>query len=251
VKRQQYSDDFYRYIEIGARRSAAVVLDCVQRTLPVRSVLDVGCGRGVWLVEWMRLGVRDIVGIDGDYVDRAGLAIPREAFRGIDVSVPFRLGRQFDLVQSLEVAEHIRAERADLFVDNLVAHGEVVLFSAAVPGQGGEHHVNEQPHEYWRDKFAARGYRLLDAVRPAIRGRTEVEPWYRYNTFFFVKADRLSDLPEALVATEVPDAAAIAEMSSVLWRMRKGILKHFPPDTITRLALLKHNSVNAMRRLVK
>ena len=130
--------------------------------MPIKSVLDLGCGQGVWLASWVRLGAKDVQGIDGPYVDQERLHIPKERFQGRDLARPVDLGRHFDLVQSLEVAEHLPQSAAEQFVDSLVRHGPLVLFSAATPGQGGENHINEQPWEYWREKFAARGYEVFD-----------------------------------------------------------------------------------------
>ena len=72
---------------------------------------------------------------------------------------PLRIGRRFDLVNCLEVAEHLDASRADSFVDDLCALGDVVVFSAAIPGQGGTHHVNEQFQSYWQERFRRNGSR--------------------------------------------------------------------------------------------
>ena len=148
-----YDDKFFDYIEIRGRRSAELMIAFVRRFLHVSSVLDVGCGRGVWVDEWRRAGVKDALGVDGSYVDPDRLAVPAKHMAVLDVSTPFRLKRSFELVQSLEVAEHIPASKADTFVDNLVAHGDIIMFSAAVPGQGGEFHVNEQPYEYWHASY--------------------------------------------------------------------------------------------------
>ena len=129
----------------GSRRSAASIVALLAPKLKPNSVLDVGCGRGVWPSEWRRAGVADSIGVDGPYVDRASLTIPSESFVAWDLSQPLKLDRHFDLVQSLEVAQCIDAAYADVFVDSLCRHGELIMFSAAVPGQGGERHVNEQP----------------------------------------------------------------------------------------------------------
>jgi len=93
-----------------------------------RSVLDVGCGRGIWIDAWVRAGVEDCLGVDGDYVDRRRLAIPPERFVARDLSRTFDLGRDFDLVQSLETAEHIDERFADAFIDTLCHHGGLVMF---------------------------------------------------------------------------------------------------------------------------
>ena len=151
-------------------------------------------------------------------VETARLAMPAKHFAAFDLSRPFRLGRRFDLVQSLEVAEHIPPAQAEIFVDHLAAHGDVILFSAAVPGQGGEFHVNEQPYEYWRQKFAARGFLTFDFIRPRIAKVPEIEPWYRYNILLFVNEGALSRISSTVAETEVIDGKSIADVAPLLWR---------------------------------
>jgi hypothetical protein len=60
-----------------------------------------------------------------------------------------------------------------------------VLFSAAIPGQGGRHHVNEQFPSYWITRFAMHGFRCFDALRPVLWHRAEVAVWYRQNLLVF------------------------------------------------------------------
>jgi 2-polyprenyl-3-methyl-5-hydroxy-6-metoxy-1,4-benzoquinol methylase len=85
----------------------------------------------------MTAGVHDICGVHRDYVSRSQLLIPDELFRAADLARPLALGRRFDLVQSLEVAEHITPAASEAFVENLARHAErFVLFSAAPPGKG-------------------------------------------------------------------------------------------------------------------
>lgn len=235
-----YDNDFFTYIEEGARRSAQVVVPLIKELLDIGSVLDVGCGRGVWLGEWLDRGVSDVVGVDGNYIDDAHVIIPRGQFVKCDLSQPFNLKRRFDLVQSLEVGEHIARARADIFVANLAAHGDVILFSAAVPGQGGEFHVNEQPHAYWRDKFAAYGFRTFDGLRPRIRRSGAVEPWYRYNTLLFARPAGLDRISADLLRTEIPEGRPVPVFAPLSWRVRNGLLGLLPPTSVHHLAILKH-----------
>lgn len=132
----EYGADFYRYLASFAMRSARAVVPQLSAVIPIRSVVDFGCGQGAWLSIWKRAGA-SIVGIDGPYVDRDKLLIDEAAFQAADLSAPIDLGRCFDLVQSLEVAEHLPAAKAEQFIATLTKHGPRVLFSAAVPGQGG------------------------------------------------------------------------------------------------------------------
>lgn len=180
-----YNTAFYDGQSGGSYRSAQRIVPMVLETIPARSVLDVGCGVGSFLRVFTENGAADVQGVDGDYVPRDRLLIDPALFRGHDLGTPLDFGRRFDLAMSLEVAEHLPDEKAGLFVDNLVRHAGVVLFSAAIPGQGGTHHVNEQWPSYWRELFAARGYRAYDPFRGRIWDDGSVEYWYRQNLLLF------------------------------------------------------------------
>ncbi|HET8899510.1 MAG TPA: methyltransferase domain-containing protein [Rhodanobacteraceae bacterium] len=235
-----YDADFMAYTAASATRSADAVISQLAGVLPIRSVLDVGCARGAWLARWQVAGVADITGVDGDYVDRKHLLIPAERFNARDLASAFDLGRRFDLVQTLEVAEHIAADHADTFVTNLVHHASgLLLFSAAPPGQGGEFHVNEQPYDYWRNKLAAHGYLPFDCLRPTLTGRTDVSAWYRYNTLLYVHKDRIAELPEAIRRTAIAADQRIADISPRWYRLRKLVIRCLPralQDQLARLA---------------
>ena len=245
-----YRDDFFSYIEAGARRSASLVVPLVGRLLNVKSVMDVGCGRGVWLSQWQKLGVQDVIGVDGDYVNENDLAISPDKFIKRDLTNPVNLGRRFDLVQSLEVGEHLPEQSSDTFVASLAAHGDAILFSAAVPGQGGEFHVNEKPYEFWRDKFAAHGFRTFDWLRLRIVDISDIEPWYRYNSLLFVRGTALRSLPAEFLKTEIPNECRIPIRSKFSWRARNRILACLPGYFVHRLAQLKHKTVLLRRALI-
>jgi SAM-dependent methyltransferase len=184
---KHYGARFYEAYGDRSRQSAAVVIPIVNKLVRPQSVLDVGCGVGSWLAEWVSEGVTDVLGLDGEHVDRMAMKIEPSRFRAMDLSRPFTLGRTFDLVQSLEVAEHLNESCADTFVESLVSHADTVLFSAAIPGQRGYHHVNEQWPSYWITKFSNVGFKMFDAIRPSIWADPHVDVWYRQNTLLFSK----------------------------------------------------------------
>jgi SAM-dependent methyltransferase len=181
----EYDKGFFDGHSLKSRRSAAVVIPIVNELVRPKSVLDVGCGNGLWLAEWIDQGVTDVCGLDGAYVDSAMIQIEPANFRAVDLENSFSLARRFDLVQSLEVAEHLDESCADTFVQSLVNHADTVLFSAAIPGQRGTHHVNEQWPSYWAEKFSHHGLRLFDPIRPVIWKDPRVSWWYRQNTVLF------------------------------------------------------------------
>jgi Methyltransferase domain len=151
-----------------------------------KSVVDVGCATGAWLSVVREHGIDDFLGIDGAYIDPATLVIPRDRFLAHDLEKPIGLDRRFDLALSLETAEHLSPLAAPSFVASLAGLAPVVLFSAAIPKQGGVHHVNEQWPEYWADLFAEHGYRPLDVIRTAVWNERDVAYPYAQNTFLYV-----------------------------------------------------------------
>ncbi|MEO1351592.1 MAG: methyltransferase domain-containing protein [Cyanobacteria bacterium J06635_15] len=243
-----YDSNFFDYIEMGAQRSARVVTRLLLAHLPIKSVLDVGCGRGVWLDEWAKQGGVEILGVDGSYVEPDRLVVPTHAFRSANLAEPLDLDRRFGLVQSLEVAEHIPEQAADVFVQNLIAHGDRVLFSAAPPGQGGEFHVNEQSYDYWRDKFAQHGYCLIDFVRPEILNQSAVEPWYRYNTLLFVRSQTIETLPAHLRASISDPHKPVKDYAPLTWRIRRAVLSRLPGPVVAWMVKIKHSIVLTLHR---
>jgi SAM-dependent methyltransferase len=191
-----YTAAFLDGIRQGSRSSAQVVVPLIMGAVPVQSVVDVGCGLGAWLKVFSEHGVDDIQGIDGDYVDRQELEIPESRFLAHDLTRPLRLPKRYDLVVSLEVGEHLPQESADDFVDTLTSLGSVVMFSAAIPTQGGNFHVNEQWPTYWAEKFRHRGYVVVDYIRPKIWHDPRVQWWYAQNKLVFVDETVLGRYPE-------------------------------------------------------
>jgi len=190
-----YNSDFYQSFRNGSLSSARKIIPRVLRLVPCKSVVDVGCGIGTWLRVFEELGVNDCLGIDGEHVDPELMEVPQREFKALDLRSPVRLDRRFDLVVSLEVAEHLPAEAADTYVDTLTSLGDVILFSAAIPFQRGNNHINEQWPQYWAQKFAARGYVAVDCIRRFVWDDKDVEPWYAQNTLVYVKQSRLTDYP--------------------------------------------------------
>jgi SAM-dependent methyltransferase len=180
------------------------LIERLQAVFAPRSVVDVGCGVGHWLSSWEKAGIADVTGVDGDWVPRSLLQIPAERFTAMNLSRPQRLERTFDLVLSLEVAEHIAPVHARDFVRFLTLSGPVVCFSAAPPNQGGEDHLNEQPPHYWRDLFGEFDFTGFDWLRPALWDESALAYCYRQNVLLFVN----SGAPDLLARAAARSAQA-------------------------------------------
>jgi SAM-dependent methyltransferase len=191
----EYTNQFYTGQCEGSLRSAREIVPLVVSLTRPRSVVDVGCGIGTWVKMFQDNGIPDVMGVDGAYVHRDRLLICQDRFLAVDLRKPFRMSRQFDLAVCLEVAEHLPECCAETFVESLVALGPLVLFSAAIPYQGGTHHVNEQWPEYWAARFLKHDYVPVDCIRRRIWNHPDVEPWYAQNTLLFVKRPELDHYP--------------------------------------------------------
>lgn len=245
----KYNENFYQYINEGAVKSAEVVVPTILDLLPnrVNSVLDVGCGVGAWLSVWKRHGCT-VSGLDGAYVDRGKLLVNSEEFIDCDLTKKFSQGRRFDLVQCLEVAEHLPESAAAQLIEGLCEHSDLVVFSAAAPGQGGENHLNEKGYDYWRDLFKSNDYQMYDGIRAKVVGNLSVKPWYRYNVFIFVNRKKLPDVHHALGPCAVDPTTLPKDISPMLYRLRKMLISFLPVKAQTLMAILKKSLFNLVSK---
>jgi len=180
-----YGPKFFEKNRTNSVRSAEVILPYLFNEIyRPSSICDIGCGAGGFLSVAKRLGVSDVLGIDGPYVAPEDRLI--EEFVAVDLAKALpKLNREFDLAICLEVGEHLTADRAEPLVGVLTDLAAVVLFSAAIPGQTGDHHINEQEPAYWIKLFEGRDYLAFDCLRWRFWDNPKVAWWYSQNMFLF------------------------------------------------------------------
>jgi methyltransferase family protein len=192
---ETYAPAFFARELDRARTSAETIVPLVLERVAPHSVVDLGCAHGIWLETFAAHGVDDYLGVDGDWVPADKLHIPPDRFVASRLDKPLQLGRRFDLVVSLEVAEHLPERGARQFVRNIVGLAPCVLFSAAVPYQRGTDHFNEQWPDYWAALFAEHGYVPLDGIRPLVWSNDDVFSFYRQNILMFATEDAIREHP--------------------------------------------------------
>lgn len=207
-----YDRSFFQAVAAGSTASAHAVIPLVLEYVRPRSVVDVGCGTGTWLRAFQEHGVTDVMGFDGPWVNRDLLVIPPRQFTIVDLTQPIVPDRRFDLAVCLETAEHLPAAAARGLVASLTSLAPVILFSAAIPFQGGQHHLNEEWPEYWARLFAEHRVRFADCLRARVWTNPCVDWWYAQNMFLAVDSDYLSSVPRLADAVSVTEAGNLARV---------------------------------------
>jgi SAM-dependent methyltransferase len=203
------------------RSSAERIVPLVSSWLRPTSVVDVGCGNGTWLSCFKKSGAETILGIDGEYIKPEALEIPIGCFQSQDLTKPLQISGKFDLAVCTEVLEHLPEKPARELVGRLTQLAPFVLFSAAIPGQGGAEHINEQWQSYWVNAFAEQGYHCWDVIRPVIWTNKDVAFWYAQNLFLFCDPSQ-SELLPASVREKAGPGLDIVHPTAFITAVREG-----------------------------
>ena len=220
MKPKYYNNQDYNWWVDPAVNSAKQIAPFILECFPVKSVLDFGCAQGGWLSVFKGLGVKKIEGLDGDWVDTKDLLIPQNSFHCVDLeSYQHDPKNKYDLCICLEVAEHLDQKFSDSLVSNLTLSSEVILFSAAVPEQGGRHHINECTPFYWQKKFEKEGFEHFDFLRARFWENEDVAWWYRQNIMIYSKKplpDKLLHLSSTFFGKHMIHPVAFSEKCAEL-----------------------------------
>lgn len=192
--------------EIDERRySNHRLAELIYGTCNPNTVVDVGCGIGL-LLSFLQAQGAEVTGLEGLWLDKDSMILPPETYIRTDLEQPITLDRRFDVACCIEVAEHLEPDRAESFVADLCALSDVVVFSAAIGGQGGKGHKNEQWQEYWCHIFEAQGYRTFDPFRETLRRDPGMLPWFQQNVLVFIRAGH--PLGQDLAIDQIPPETA-------------------------------------------
>jgi len=153
-----------RFFVSAQRNGRAFAAACRIHFPKIHSILDFGAGAGGYVRALRSKGFY----ADGLEHSWAGRAISRCS--GLK-TFPWTCGDRrcfgqlpklrYDMSISIEVAEHLGPDLAQSLVEQIGSSSDIVIFSAAQPGQGGQGHLNERPKEYWEELFLMKGFSLL------------------------------------------------------------------------------------------
>jgi SAM-dependent methyltransferase len=175
VETNIYNNKFFKNTIKYEADSAAEFVEVVLKYYNPQNIVDIGCGVGIYLKEFNQKGIADLLGVDGSPAARDEFLLSPEKLIIFDLAKKYKFEKKFDLALCLEVAEHLREEDADTLVETIIGASDNIIFSAAVPGQGPRSigHINEQPPEYWIEKFANKNYIYLKEQTENMRKEME------------------------------------------------------------------------------
>jgi SAM-dependent methyltransferase len=157
--RSVYGRSYYEKRQYDPRRSdAQKVARVLEKKYSPDSIVDFGCAIGQHLELFHKEG-KEVAGLEGNPDALEYALVPKSKIKIIDLRDVYKPSQKFDLAICIEVAEHIAEKHANKLVNSLSKAADKIVFTAATPGQGGTHHVNEQPRDYWISKFESVGFR--------------------------------------------------------------------------------------------
>lgn len=189
LRRSVYDESFFTQTLDLKKRSSRKVAEIICSLYDFTSVLDIGCGMGLYISELGRME-KQAFGCDSSR-DAIALA-PNDCFVFFaDVTKDIHINQRFDLVICFEVAEHIRKRHSETLVKNCTRYGDCVLFTAAPKGQGGVGHINEQSYDFWIRLFEKRHFeyeRDRSLHLREVMEKAGVVEWIASNIMCFQKA---------------------------------------------------------------
>jgi 2-polyprenyl-3-methyl-5-hydroxy-6-metoxy-1,4-benzoquinol methylase len=154
-----YNKEYFSKSMAG-ERNYQLMATWLNENVSFETAIDFGCGNGMLIEQLFSLN-KKVLGLD---IAKAAIELAAEPIKNFilceDITTSLFKGK-FDLVISLETAEHLPPDCSEQFVENLVNHASgTICFSAAIPGQGGDGHINEQTPEFWFLLFEIHGYEI-------------------------------------------------------------------------------------------
>ena len=199
-----YNEEFIAKSTEDSLRSANVIVPYLINIFHPSSVVDFGCCAGAWLSVFAKDSKIDIFGVDGEYIDKSKLLINKECFMPTDFEseIP-ALPHHYDMALCLEVAEHLSDEAGKRLIRRLCQAADVIVWSAAIPQQGGTNHINERWPTHWEKEFKKYDLYANDDIRREFWNDRRVGFCIRQNILTYLRNSYRARSPLDVVHPEV------------------------------------------------
>jgi hypothetical protein len=209
----QYYNSSYFKSEIFDYDYPALAETIIKEYQP-KQIIDFGCGTGALAKAFACLGVQ-VQAIDGysepDFSTHDNIRFTKLDLNDIDAVHEFlkQFDAKFDLAISIEVAEHLNPAVSSSFIEWMTSVADVIVFSAAVPSQDGDGHINCRSRSDWYQFIKKYDFTIADTLRQHFISNPNLGLWHKFNVVDYVQKDtafakriNLFELTERLIAAE-------------------------------------------------
>ena len=183
-----YDASYYQNHTKYYERGIANFEKFVRENVDFQSLCELGCGTGAFSAPFVN--DKDVLGIDFS-VGATEVHYLGKNFLSGDLSKPLNLGKEFDLVLSLEVWEHLMPQVEEQYLENIFAlKPKTLILSCAIPGQVGRHHYLPHTHVEANAICAQFGYTPDEELTSKFRKIKSLAKFYRANTFVYKKTQK-------------------------------------------------------------
>jgi 2-polyprenyl-3-methyl-5-hydroxy-6-metoxy-1,4-benzoquinol methylase len=241
----KYSQNFYDSVSNRAVQSAQIAARVIAGTFQPTSIVDIGSGQGVWLntIAQTFPSVKRAVALDlqshqSVFFDDLHKSSVEFQFVEVNFEVSRNLPEEnFDIAICLEVLEHLSTEAATEVAKEMGEKCSVVIFSAALLGQGGTGHINERKFSYWMNLMREQGFVALDVFRPALQKSTDVPGYYKQNMMLFWHPENSirNDLKINLELLLIRNPLQLMDIRSATTKIRYALVALIPSGIVTAL----------------
>lgn len=188
-----YNKNFYDQMTEVSLRSARKIVPFLISNFPIKNVIDFGCGNGAWLKAFDELTV-EIVGIEGNWIRDKKTLIPKDKYQFTNFEDKnLNITEKYDIALCMEVAEHLSEPSAEYLIEQITSVTNKILFSAAIPLQGGTGHINEQWQSYWAEKFIKHSFYPNLDIRNAYWNNKQIAPYFRQNMLIYERINNVNE----------------------------------------------------------
>lgn len=187
MKSSPYDSEFFDNLLQTSATSAPFIAKYIYNNFEPKTVVDIGCGTGEILKALTSLCDIECLGIEGPWINDCQERFENIQLANLNEFLP--LEKKFDVAICLEVAEHLEERFASTLISTLTESSNIILFSAAIPGQSGTEHINLKYPDYWARHFWEKGFALYLDPRKEFFRNLQLAPWYQQNTLVFRKMD--------------------------------------------------------------
>lgn len=189
-----YSRDFHKSIENDEYPQAVRLASYIKNYMRPSKFIDFGCSTGLYLRE-MQIQIPELESVGYEFSkDAVDMALCKNV-------IEFDLTKKLDIDKKentlglcLEVLEHIDDSNWLPVLKNLSSLCDTIIFSAAVPGQGGTGHINCRNKIDWIYRFHTLGWIVdLDKTKHILEVMTNGYHmgWFSFNAMVLVNGSRI------------------------------------------------------------